>query len=532
MIKQICRLCRLQMCNMFGINEFRHTKDKSKKNRFVLLAVAWSIIIVMLVAYVTGLSYGLIKVGMGNVLPMYLYAMVSILILVFTFFKAGSVLFSMKGYEMLVALPVSKTSIVVSRFMTMYVSNLLMSCLVMLPGVLMYGILCKPSFMFYVIYFIGTIFLPLLPLTIASIIGALITAISSRMRHKSVVQALLTILAVLAVLGLSMLIPDESSVSIDMEKYTEMFKSMAVMIEKQIGGLYPPALWFNKAVFGEVGYTVCVVGVPLVVFVAFISILQRYFHGICSLLNGVSSKNNYEVQTMEAHGVVRALWKKELKRYFASSIYVTNTIIGYILAVVAAVAIFVMGTAKVEELFGISGMQSVIETVIPFVLALMMSITNMTSCSISMEGKSFWILQTLPVRTKDVYFSKILANLTVATPFCLISIVFGCLTIKPDIMEYVWMIMIPVCYVVYMSVVGLTVNLAFPVLNWDNEVQVVKQSASTLVTMIVGMMSSIVPAVAVVLAGEGLADVTRAVIVAVLVGVTCGLYRRNGRKEI
>ena len=148
MFKQVFRLCRLQMYNIFGINEFRHTKDKSKRKRFKLMAALWSVVILMVVSYVVGLSYGLVKLGMGNVLPMYLYAVVSIIMLVFTFFKAGSVLFSMKGYEMLVTLPMPKSAIVVSRFMKMYMSNLLLACVVMIPGGLVYGIMENPSAIF------------------------------------------------------------------------------------------------------------------------------------------------------------------------------------------------------------------------------------------------------------------------------------------------------------------------------------------------------------------------------------------------
>lgn len=527
MIKQIFRLCRLSLCNMFGLNEFLHTQDKSKKKHFVLMAVTWLILIIMLVSYVVGLSYGLVDLGMGNVLPMYLYAVVSILMLGFTFLKAGSVLFSMKGYEILVSLPMSKTAIVISRFMTMYISNLAMACLVMIPGMIVYGVILKPVAVFYIIYAVGIVFLPLLPLTVASVIGAVITAVSSRMRHKSIVQTILMVLVVLAVFGAGMLIPsDDETMSM------ELVKDMAVIVEKQIGGLYPPALWFNNAVFGKALYTVGFIGIPLVVFALFIAVLQKYFYSICTLLNGVSAKNNYKLQALKAHGVVRALWKKELKSYFSSSIYVTNTIMGYVLAAVAAVSLFVVGADKFEELLGVSGIQSVIETVMPFVLAVMMSMATMTSSSISMEGKSFWILQTLPVKSKAVYLSKILANVTVAAPFYVVSVIFGCLTVKPDMMEYMWIVTIPACYIVYMAVIGITVNIAFPVLNWDSEVRVVKQSASTFVTMIIGMLSSIVPAVVVVLLGNGAADVTRAAIVVVLLGATVVLYRRNGRKEI
>lgn len=530
MIKEIFRLCKLQMYNTFGINEYMHTKDKSKRKRFIFMAVTWAIVILMFIGYVVGTSYGLIYMGMGDILPMYVYTVVSVLIFMFTLFKAGSIIFSMKGYDMLISLPISKAAVVVSRFMKMYISNLLLTILVMLPALIVYGVMEKPSFIFYIIYLLGMVFVPLLPLTMASIIGALITAISSRMRRKSLVSAALTIMLVFALMLVGMLLPNENG-KISLED----FQNMAITIEKGIENIFPCAVWFNKAAFGEASYLVALIGIPLVIFIVFVIVLQKYFLGICTLLSGVSSKNDYKIQKLKENTVIKSLLKKELKRYFASSIYVTNTIIGYIIAVVAAVSIFVLGIDEFEEMLGVSGAGSIIKVALPFVYAMAMSITSITSCSISMEGKNIWILQTLPVKGKDVYLSKILANLVVAGPFYIITVVMGCLTVKGSIVDAIWIVIIPACYIVYNAVVGITINLAFPVLNWEDEVHVVKQSASTLISMLVGILSCIVPATIVVLVSiyvDGMENVAKSMIIVVLVTLTIFLYRRNEKIKL
>ena len=530
MIKQIFRLCKLQMYNTFGINEFIHTKDKTKKKRFMLVAVAWTLVIIMLIGYVVGTSYGLIYMGMGDILPMYVYTIVSILILMFTLFKAGSVIFSMKGYEMLISLPVSKAAVVVSRFMKMYISNLMLTSLVMIPAVIVYGVIEKPSLTFYIIYLVGMLFVPLLPLTIASIIGALITAISSRMRRKSVVNSILTTLVVLALLLVGLQLPDGNG-----DISLEAFKGMAISLEEEIGAIFPFAAWFNRAAFGEVSYLISLIGIPFVVFVLFVVVLQKYFLGICTLLSGVSSKNNYKIQELKARSVIMTLLKREIKRYFASSIYVTNTIIGYILAVVAAVSIFVMGIDGIGEMLGISGVQPIIKVVLPFIYALLMCVSSITACSISMEGKNIWLLQTLPVKTKDVYIAKILANLVVAAPFYIVTVIMGCLTVNGNITDIIWIAIIPACYIVYNAVVGIAINLKFPIFNWEDEVHVVKQSASTFISMIVGIVSCLVPAVVVVVVSVyalEMVNVARVAVVAIILILTTVLYKRNGKVKM
>ena len=92
MLRQIHKLTAIQLCNLFGFNEFRHTKDSKKKDRFMLLVLAWLVVIALIVVYVAMLSIGLAKMGMSEIIPIYLYMITSLVILVFSFFKAKNLL--------------------------------------------------------------------------------------------------------------------------------------------------------------------------------------------------------------------------------------------------------------------------------------------------------------------------------------------------------------------------------------------------------------------------------------------------------
>lgn len=128
------------LCNLFGINEVRHTRDSGKKQRFALLCGAWILIGLLLMSYMILLSLAYIGMGLADVLPMYFYTVASMVILFFSFFKAGDMVFSLSSYELQASWPVSTAAIVISRFMIMYVTDLLFSLLVMIPGFVIYGI--------------------------------------------------------------------------------------------------------------------------------------------------------------------------------------------------------------------------------------------------------------------------------------------------------------------------------------------------------------------------------------------------------
>ena len=133
-------------------------------------------------------------------LPAYLIMLSSLIILFFSVFKAESIIFQRNAYDILVSLPITQTAIVVSRFIRMYVENMLLTFVIMLPPMAVYGIMIKPGISFYIIGILVTIFIPLLPITISIFLGALITAIASRMKHKSLARTVLSIVLILGIL--------------------------------------------------------------------------------------------------------------------------------------------------------------------------------------------------------------------------------------------------------------------------------------------------------------------------------------------
>lgn len=527
MLRQISILCSLQVKNFLGLNEIRYTKDREKRKRYLGMGVAWGLLILILMGYVTAFSIGMTLIGMGEAVPVYLYAVVSIVILFFTSFKAGSILFSMKSFEMLAALPVSRSAIVISRFLDMYVSNLLIGALIMLPGTIIYGIMMQKGVYGFLASIIGTLFLPLLPVTLASILGGFVTALSARWKRKSLAEAGVMLFVVSGIMIGSMMLSGQAE-----EINLTQIKDLAGMAAGMIGEIYPPALMFSQLLAGKISALGMLVGLPMVVAVIFIWVLQKYFVRICSALNASTAKNDYRMGKLHAGSVVKALWKKELRRYFASSGYVTNTIVGYVLAVLLAASLCFTGVEQMEVTMEIPGFAKYAASVVPFILACTFSISSSTSCAVSMEGKMFWQLQTLPIRSIDIYNSKILANLTISLPFYAIVEIMVIVTLKPKFGQLILLMAIPLSYICFIAVCGIFINLHFPAMSWDNEVKVVKQSASVMLTMLVGCVTSLVPVGAIILLGYSRTGVISVGMILLLVLATTILYDKMKKIEL
>ena len=524
MTRQIKPLIRLELSNLFSVNVLRHTRDPKARRKGRLMAVIYGILILILCFYMGAMSYGLVALGAAAAVPAYLIAVASIFIFFFGTFTAGGTLFRRSGYDIICSLPVSRSAIVVSRFVRMYVENLVFTLVVMVPGLGVYAILRQPGAGFYLTVVMSIPAVPLLPVAAAALAGALVTGISSRMKHKSLVEAALSILVVLGVFCLMPGTEMEGDVS------PEAVAAMVGKVQDLIGNLYPPAGWFGSAmVNGNVTAWLGSFAVSAAGFSAVVSVVSVFFREICSRLFGSSAKHDYRMEELKRNSLLGSMCRREFRRYFSSGVYVTNTIMGPVMGTVLSGSVFFLGTARIALSLplpvDISG-------VLPILVGGVFCLMTAAAVSVSMEGKQFWIVKTLPISTKAILDAKILMNLLLILPFYLVSEVFLILTLKPDVVALIWLLVIPAEIAVFSCVYGIAINLRLPVLEWEHEVSVVKQSGASLLGGMGGMLLAILWVIAIIAVPEAYADAAKLAVAVIVLVITVLLYRKNNQTDL
>lgn len=522
MLEQIKILSKLQLRNLFGWNVFLHTKDKKEKQRTLLLAFAYLFLFILMEGYLGATAFGYVYIGMGEILPAYFIMISSLIILFFSILKAGSVLFQKHSYEILCSFPIRQSELVISRFICMYIENLLLAMAVMLPGIVIYGVMLKPAVSFYLLGLFVTIFIPLLPLTAASFLGGIVTAIASRMKHKSLVSAFLSILMVVGVLSMTpqmAMLEDNFSI--------EMLKNLSELIFEMIQRIYPPARLLGNLMTGDriLEGIACIV-VSVAAFLAMIIVISSRFHSICRNLYSTTAKHDYKMQSLKQSSVLVTLYKREVKRYFSSSIYVTNTIIGPILAVVFAGSLLGVGLENIQKMLGLP---FDIQEIIPFLIAGIFCVMTTTCTSVSMEGKEWWIVKSLPITTKEILDSKLLLGISLAFPSYLIAEILLILALKPAFLELFWLLIIPMVCILFSNVFGITMNLKMPVFQWENEVVIVKQSASAALGGLGGMVIVLLGMLPMFFVPIEYRDIAKGMVCVLFVGLTGILYKKNNK---
>lgn len=520
MLKQIKLLTKLELCNIYNLNVLRFSKNSRRKKKELSVMTLWLFLIVMLIFYVSNLSYGLLKLELGSLIPAYLITVASLLIFFFGIFKAGNIIFRKNGYDILCSLPINRTAIVVGRFLRLYVENLVIAFLIVMPGLFVYAWFLKPGAAFYVLGALSILILPLVPITASILIGAVIMGISSRMKHKSLTAAGLSVLFVL------LFMYGSSRLSIMEETITpEMLRELSSVIMGTLEKVYPPAVWLGRAVIAG-SFMPCFIctGAFLAVFAAAAAIVSIFFHSINQSLFTTSARHNYELKTLKKSSVLSSLCKREFRRYFSSSIYVTNTIIGPIMGCILSGALLFTGTDVITKSLPVP---LDIRAFAPFVFSGIFCMMTTTATSISMEGKNWWILKSLPLSPKSVLNAKILMNLLLMLPFYLISEALLIPALKPEtFFDGVFLLLIPAVIILFSCVYGIAVNLHFPVLNWENEITIVKQSISAILGGMGGVFLSALCAVIIFLIPQEYYALCKALICIFILVATVLLHKR------
>ena len=181
---------------------------------------------------------------------------------------------------------------------------------------------------------------------------------------------------------------------------------------------------------------------------------------------------------------MKALVKKEALRYFSSGIYVSNTIVGPVMAVVFAVALGFVDIDKIMKSAGELPIEMSIDNAIPYIVALVFCMMTLTASSVSIVGKNWWIVRTMPLSARDILGAKILFNLIFVTPFYALMEIILLFTVSAGPLERIWLILVPGLAILYSVLLGMMCNLKFPKFNWENETEVVKQGAAAGLSML------------------------------------------------
>ncbi|MEL7608411.1 MAG: hypothetical protein AAGU74_02775 [Bacillota bacterium] len=492
-MKGLWILLRANAYRVFGINKLRYERDKSARLKGYLTLAGFALVALMMLGmcglYFYWMSIPLELMGMLDILPTLGMVAASLIILVTGIFRVNGVLFGQRDYDLLLSLPVPARTLVLSRILILYGSELFFTAFLLIPAGVVYAMRSAPGAMFYISLMLTLLLIPAIPIIVSAVIGLVIARFSVSFRYKNLVSIVLAFAVMIPIILYSF---DTKGIM----SLVENFGSIAKAVSESVYRMYPPSRWFAGAVTqNSFGSLLLFAAVSIAAIALFTFVLSKTYRGLNEWLTGVKKQKSFRLGKVRRSGLFKALFQKEWRRYTSSVLYVVNTAMGVILMTFACGAILFSGAEQVATILEMPQLGAVAQTFAPFLLCVLVAMTSTSSSAISMEGKHLWQLKVLPVDAHAVFSAKIAVNLVLTIPAIALNATLLVITLRPDFALALLYYIVPMACGIFTAQAGLIANLIWPKLDWTNEVQAIKQSMPVMVSIFGGMAITILPAV-------------------------------------
>ena len=216
-----------QDMNMFNYSAKRNS---SKFVKTILPIILFLIVALGIGTYAYMLGKALHEVHLTYImLTMFLF-LVTVLTFIEGIYKSQGILFEAKDNDLLFSLPISKSKILFLRIFKLLLFEYIYNLMFLLPAFIIYIYFEHPGISFYLLSFLMTILLPIIPTIISSFLGYLVKMFSSKSRFKKIIQTVLSLVLFFVIyIG-----------SIKLEGFVQNIASKAVSINDMLVKIYYP----------------------------------------------------------------------------------------------------------------------------------------------------------------------------------------------------------------------------------------------------------------------------------------------------
>ncbi|MGN1163656.1 MAG: hypothetical protein ACI4S4_02495 [Candidatus Ornithospirochaeta sp.] len=457
--------------------------SKGKTISFILLFV-FLMVVLMGMFFALAMGIGSAVIGMG--LGWFYFAIMGMMALglgVFgDVFNTYSMLYKAKDNELLLSLPIPPSKILVSRMTVVLILGALYESLVFIPTILGFWICGGAKSvgsipLAIVSQILLFVFLSLFITTVTCILGWLVAILSNRLKHKNIAVLVLSVAFFCAYYFFCMKISDFiNTLVLKAEAYSTTIRS----------GFYP-AYAFGRAGMGSVFHTFVFVAFSAVTFAICVYVISLSFRKITTSSSN-SAKAKYRGIKGKRSSVYGAVWKMEGKRFLSLPTYTLNSGLGIIMMPILMVLLLVKKEAVLPmvQYFGTTEYAPLVQMVAATMVASIASMDCGSAPSISLEGKSIWILQSSPVDAKTVMRAKTEFHFVInVIPAFLLALV-GSIVLGFGILDVALTVLYTVAFTYLVSAFGMILGTVRANLNWTNPVVPIKQSMAVMITLFGG----------------------------------------------
>lgn len=471
-------------------------RTNPSKKSLILGGIAFSIVFLFLSIMMILFSYivtkQLIKINQA-------YAFVNILLLMNFFilfaksvFESLNVLYFSKDLKILLRMPIYPKDILHAKFFNMLISEYQMEVIMLGIPMIVYGILTKVNFLFYIYMFLVLLILPIIPILLTSLIIAIIMRFTNFIKNKNKVLYITIIISMFLMGFVTMIFSNNQTISVSgfrniILKTNGLAESIAdyfILIKPimntllnydNIDGLKNLILYYLESI-------ICY-------FIIIFIISKIYLKGaIGTTIN--SDKNTkcefkeLNLKDFESKKMNKTYIIKEWKTLLRTPIFCIECVIMPLLypICILAIVLFLMQFAKLVGLDLIESFKSIVNSSLGISIFLIVGqvfyMLNFSSIiAISRDSNNAILIKFLPIDLYKQFKIKIRIGILINTLASLIvSIAFLIFTKN---LLFTFIIFLSLCFI---NVIGekckLLIDLQNPQMNWNSEYTMMKQNTN------------------------------------------------------
>ena len=395
-------------------------------------------------------------------------------------FNTYAGLYLAKDNDLLLSLPIPVRALMASRLLGVYLMGLMYAAVVTLPASIVYWVKVSHSAAAILGGILMNLAVSVIVLILSCVLGWAVAKISLKLKHKSFT----TVLAALVFIAAYYFFYFKASLMIQ-----DLVANAMVYGEAIRGKAYFLYL-FGHAWEGDLLSLAAVLAVTAVLFALTWYVLSRSFLHIATA-SGSVGKVKYREKAAKVRSVPRAMLGKELARFTASPNYMLNCGLGVLLIPVGGVLLLLKGQwlRNFAEVLGWG--DGFLVLMVAGALCVLAAMVDITAPSISLEGKSLWLAQSLPVLPWEVLRAKLRVQLLLCGVPLAFSGVCAAIALRPGLAGTAALLVLPQAYSLFMAAVGLSLDLMRPNLHWTSEIAPIKQNLSVMGVLFGGWAVSV-----------------------------------------
>ncbi|HFJ9284888.1 TPA: ABC transporter permease [Bacillus toyonensis] len=481
--------------------------DKKKRWAYVFSFAAILFVGFLIFGSMThGMYEGMKQLGQdpGMIIAMGI-AIASIWVFLMSITNILTVFYYSNDIEMLLPLPLKPAQIISAKFLTVLITQYVMSSFILLPIFITYG-LKSGAFITYYIYMIFIYLLfPIVPLVLASLLMTVIMRYTNIAKNKDRGNIFIGIVSILFIVGINVFMQWRNKSAFSGDGAAEYLVNNQSSLIVQMTNYFPTTYFGAVALVESANwkgplYVMIFALISFVFFVLFYYIAERtYLKGVIGLSTSTAKKEVISAEGLQKSTVqsshLKAYVKKEFKTLFRTPQFFLNCIVQtFVMPIMLFFILFVQdGNLKFITEYINNPETTGFAIGVGLCASLFLMGSNViATTSFSRDGSSWFVNRYLPVKASDIFFAKAitawLINVIILAVFGItMAVVAG---ISPVFM-ILWFLL-SANGLLLINLIGTRWDAQTADIHWDTEQKLFKSRYTTLWNFLANILMALI----------------------------------------